>query len=76
MLQCWQLFLSCCPKLLQIPSFRHIPVLFHYEQSGKETAWYDGYMCALNVPCIKANIVPVLVTNHTVTIGVELVRQY
>ena len=70
--QYWKLSASCCPVILSFASLRYLPVLFHHQQSR---TWPNllPLTSALISTRRQANIVPVIATNHTVTIAAELV---
>ena len=67
-----QLLLSSSYAFLPLPSFRHLSVCIHNKQSGLSFTCPERPLL-LTLAILQANIVPVLVTNHTVTIAVELV---
>ena len=70
LLQYWQLSAGCRPVILSLASIRHFPLLFHHQQSGPCLVSPLSHFPLISP---QANIVPVIATNHTVTIAAELV---
>lgn len=71
--QHWELFHFCCPGVLPLSSIGDLPIFFHHKQPSKSIPLPDVSLCSSQE--FQASILPVIVTNHTVTIAAELVSR-
>ena len=67
-----KLFYFWCSNFFSVVAISYILVRIHHQQSG--VSHLGGvWLCRRLTGHAKANILPVIITNHTVTIAAELV---